>query len=181
MAAPDYESARDDAAAAPETISQLLSYRIAVVSNTLSRVAHLRFRSNFDVSIAEWRLIGLLGEREPRSVGELGRAANLDITQASRVAQELASRGLVERQEPPGRGRPVWIRLTPAGKQLYRQLIADANARHARILEGLTPRERQQLDRLLEKLTALARGMLSEERRRLAAPAGQPATARDEP
>ena len=149
------------------TIGELLTYRIAVVSNTMSRVAALRFRSSFDVSIAEWRTIGLLGENQPRSINELARAANLDIAQASRVAQELGVRGLVHREEPTERGRPVWLRLTPRGVELYRQLIEDADERHRLILASLTHAERRHLDRILGKLTLLAKTMLSEERQRV--------------
>ena len=49
--------------AAP-TIRELLSYRLHVVANLLSRGAELRYRREFGVSLWEWRTVALLVARE---------------------------------------------------------------------------------------------------------------------
>lgn len=158
----DAHEARDGAVV---TITELLSYRIAVVANMLSRGAAVRFRSSFGISLGEWRIIALLGEKEPRSLNELGRAANLDIGQASRVVSVLSQRAVISRDDPSGRGRPVWLTLTDDGRKLYEDLIAAARGRHESMLASLTDKERRMLDRLLDKLTATAKSMLADERR----------------
>lgn len=64
----------------------------------------------------------------------------------------MDSRGLIERRPHPHDGRAIGLHLTPAGEALVReaeqtvvQLEADASAR-------LTPRERETLIRLLQKM-----------------------------
>ena len=42
-------------------IRDLISYRLHVVANLLSRGAELRYRREFGVSLWEWRTIALLG------------------------------------------------------------------------------------------------------------------------
>ena len=46
--------------AAP-TIRELLSFRLHVVANLLSRGAEMRYRREFGVSLWEWRTVALLG------------------------------------------------------------------------------------------------------------------------
>ena len=51
-------------------IRDLLSYRVHVVANLLSRGAELRYRREFGVSLWEWCTIALLGAcDEPLSLG----------------------------------------------------------------------------------------------------------------
>ena len=74
-------------------IRDLLSYRVHVVANLLSRGAELRYRREFGVSLWEWRTIALLGASdEPLSLGHLARAAGIDKSQMSRVVSGLAKR-----------------------------------------------------------------------------------------
>jgi hypothetical protein len=42
-------------------IRDLISYRLHVVANLLSRGAELRYRRQFGVSLWEWRTLALLG------------------------------------------------------------------------------------------------------------------------
>lgn len=80
--------------------------------------------------------------------------STLDILPPNLVSLIAAmdSRGLIERRPHPHDGRAIGLYLTPAGEDLIReaeqtvmQLEADASAR-------LTPRERETLIRLLQKI-----------------------------
>ena len=80
--------------------------------------------------------------------------STLDILPPNLVSLIAAmdSRGLIERRPHPHDGRAIGLYLTPAGEELIReaeqtvmQLEADASAR-------LTPRERETLIRLLQKM-----------------------------
>ena len=80
--------------------------------------------------------------------------STLDILPPNLVSLIAAmdSRGLIERRPHPHDGRAIGLHLTPAGEQLVREaeqtvieLEADASAR-------LTPRERETLIRLLQKV-----------------------------
>jgi DNA-binding MarR family transcriptional regulator len=80
--------------------------------------------------------------------------STLDILPPNLVSLIAAmdARGLIERRPHPHDGRAIGLHLTPAGEDLVRdaertvlQLEADASAR-------LTPRERETLIRLLQKV-----------------------------
>ena len=79
-------------------IRDLLSYRVHMVANLLSRGAELRYRREFGVSLWEWRTIALLGAAdEALSLGHLAHAAGIDKSQMSRVVSGLAQAALVLR------------------------------------------------------------------------------------
>src|SRR3970282_2518392 len=111
------------------TIRELLSYRLHVVANLLSRGAELRYRREFGVSLWEWRTIALLGgAREALSLNALARAAGIDKSQMSRVVAGLARRKLVLREADAADGRGVRLTLSAAGRRLYAGLIRAAAA-----------------------------------------------------
>ena len=146
-------------------IRDLLSYRLHVVANLLSRGAELRYRREFGVSLWEWRTIALLGAaEEPLSLGELARAAGIDKSQMSRVVSGLAKRRIVLREAHPGDGRGVRLTLSRNGRKLYEGLIRAAGQRDAVFRGCLTRDERAAFDRVLTKLAGQARELIEEEK-----------------
>src|SRR5690606_25707450 len=99
-------SSATDAVAAPAGIRDLISYRLHVVANLLSRGAELRYRREFGVSLWEWRTVALLGDaEEPQSLNDLAHAAGIHKSQMSRVVSGLAARRLVVRSAHTAEGR----------------------------------------------------------------------------
>src|ERR1044071_2621096 len=90
--APEHESMPGGGEA---LITELISYRLSRASGSLSRSAAARYRRQFDVSLAEWRTLALLGAKTPATVNSLARKAGLDKAQMSRVVKGLFDRGLV--------------------------------------------------------------------------------------
>jgi len=64
----------------------------------------------------------------------------------------LEQRGLVQRRSQPNDRRVVRVRLTTAGKTVVDRAIVDHAANETRLLSGLSPRERSQLEALLRRL-----------------------------
>jgi DNA-binding MarR family transcriptional regulator len=146
-------------------IRDLLSYRVHVVANLLSRGAELRYRREFGVSLWEWRTIALLGgSDEPLSLGHLARAAGIDKSQMSRVVSGLAKRRVVLREADPGDGRGVRLTLTRSGTHLYEGLIRAAGQRDRAFRNCLTRSEQEAFERVLAKLAGQARALIEEER-----------------
>lgn len=145
------------------TIKQLLSYRLHVVANLLSRGAAMRYKREFGVSLAEWRTIGLLGEQPRLSLNELAKAAGLDKSQMSRVVSGLTGRGLVSRGPHENDGRGVQLSLSNVGARTYQGLIRAAAERNAAFLACLTKTERDALESALAKLGAQARDFIEQE------------------
>jgi DNA-binding MarR family transcriptional regulator len=146
-------------------ISDLLSYRVHVVANLLSRGAELRYRREFGVSLWEWRTIALLGAAdEPLSLGHLAHAAGIDKSQMSRVVSGLAKRRIVLREAHPGDGRGVRLTLTRSGRKLYDGLIRAAAERDTAFRNCLSAREKDVFERALTKLAGQARELIQHEK-----------------
>lgn len=155
------------------TITGLVSYRLQLVGNLMSRSAAMHYRRRFDVSLWEWRTIALLGARPDQTLNELAKVVDLDKGLASRVISALAERGLVQRRTDEQDARAVRLSLSPAGGKLYKQLIKAAAARNDAFLKALTPEEWAVLDRALVKLEQVGRASIEEEKQ-LAASEGPP-------
>jgi DNA-binding MarR family transcriptional regulator len=148
-------------------IRDLLSYRVHVVANLLSRGAELRYRREFGVSLWEWRTVALLGAAdEGLSLGHLAHAAGVDKSQMSRVVSGLAKRRIVLRAAHPGDGRGIRLTLSKTGQRLYEGLIRAAAERDAAFRNCLTKGERVAFDRVLAKLAGQARELIQHEKAR---------------
>jgi DNA-binding MarR family transcriptional regulator len=146
-------------------IRDLLSYRVHMVANLLSRGAELRYRREFDVSLWEWRTIALLGAAEEAlSLGHLAHAAGIDKSQMSRVVSGLARRRIVLREAHPGDGRGVRLTLSKAGRRVYQGLIRAAAERDAAFRNCLSAREKDIFERALAKLAGQARELIQHEK-----------------
>lgn len=142
---------------APETIRDLLSYRIHRLANALSRGAALRYRREFGVSLMEWRILALLGAFAPMTLKRLSRESGLDKSQASRAVAGLVARGLVLRLPGEGDAREVALRLSPEGERVQQGLMRAARERDAAFRAVLSEAERAVLDGALARLEAEAR------------------------
>lgn len=145
------------------TIHALLSYRVHVVANLLSRGAALRYRREFDVSLWEWRTIALLSAEGPASLQTLARAAALDKGQMSRVVTGLVERGWVARVVDSVDARSVRLSLTAKGQRVARGLLRAAAERNQTLEGALTATEHGQLNRILGKLDITARALIEQE------------------
>jgi DNA-binding MarR family transcriptional regulator len=146
-------------------IRELLSYRLHVVANLLSRSAELRYRREFGVSLWEWRTVALLGgAQEPLSLNELARSAGIDKSQMSRVVSGLTERRLVLRASDSNDARSVRLMLSKSGRRLYERLIDAAAERDAAFRDCLSEKEKQAFDSALAKLAEHARDMIEREK-----------------
>ncbi|MGO4306841.1 MULTISPECIES: MarR family winged helix-turn-helix transcriptional regulator [unclassified Cupriavidus] len=151
--------------AAPRVITDLLSSRLHNLAGLSAASASLRVQRKFNLTLLEWRSIGMLGAHAPLSLKELARRAALDKSYASRTVSGLIERGLVASERSDADARAVLLSLTKAGDALYRKVIVDANARNERLLSPLSTEQRSQLMEMLAALTVSARSVLEDERR----------------
>jgi DNA-binding MarR family transcriptional regulator len=148
-------------------IRDLLSYRVHVVANLLSRGAELRYRREFGVSLWEWRTVALLGAADDGlSLGHLAHAAGVDKSQMSRVVSGLAKRRIVLRAAHPADGRGIRLTLSKTGQRLYGGLIRAAAQRDEAFRNCPTRSEKQAFDRVLTKLAGQARELIQHEKAR---------------
>jgi DNA-binding MarR family transcriptional regulator len=86
------------------------------------------------------------------SMSALARVLACDASNVSQIVARLEARGLVERTVDGDDRRVKLVRITPAGRRIYRQVRARFGfARDG--LARLNPDERHELHRLLEKMS----------------------------
>jgi DNA-binding MarR family transcriptional regulator len=145
-------------------ITVMMSSRLMVLANLLKRGAILRYKRLAGLSSVEFGLVASLGRRPPMSVVRLAEAVGMDKGQISRALAELVSRKLVARAVNPRDNREVLVSLTRAGLAAHDAVVAGAQERNARLLEGLSEEELTGLLRHIEDLTETAVQMLAAEK-----------------
>lgn len=137
-------------------LQQFFPYRLAVLAEAVSRAIADVYGERFDLTRDEWRVLAALAGG-PMKTGDVIAHTTLDKMQVSRAVIRLEAHGLVEREQVAGDRRARVLRLTPAGRALFRRIAPLARAREAFLLDALDADERRVLDRAIDKLRERAR------------------------
>ncbi len=133
-------------------LGEFLPYRLSRLANRVSSSLAREYAAGFDLSIPQWRAVAVLGERPGVCADDICEATGMDKVAVSRAIGGLQAAGRVERRPDPGDGRRSRLRLTRAGRAVYRRVAPLALAFEERLLASLGDAERRQLDRLLARL-----------------------------
>jgi len=121
----------------------------------VSRLAHPLLADRLAIAGARgyhYRLLAALQEFGPASQASLGRHTGMDRSDVAAAVTELAGRGLAARAPDPGDRRRNVIKITPAGAAHLRRLDELLAGVQDELLAPLSPAERQQLIRLLNRI-----------------------------
>jgi len=77
---------------------------------------------NKDITVDQWLLIENLYKHKRITHNELARLTSKDITTVSRIIELLVKKELVERQGSTDDRRKVFVQLTPAGVNKYKDV-----------------------------------------------------------
>jgi DNA-binding MarR family transcriptional regulator len=135
-------------------IEGLFTYRLHVLKKQTDRTMNEAFTDEISLTLTEARVLLSVGSFGALSVSDLGKASNLDRSQASRGTDILERKGLVEKTSSATDGRGVVVTLTAKGKKTYARATAIAKARNDDILATLGQAEREALGKMLAKLIA---------------------------
>jgi DNA-binding MarR family transcriptional regulator len=120
-----------------------------------TRRARARLQPEAGLSLPQFHLVEpLLAAAGPLPVGELATAAGVSAPTATRMLDCLERDGLVERSRREDDRRVVLVALTAAGLHAARAYGELHDARRRALFESLTPAERRDAARLLERLAA---------------------------
>ncbi|MFP6561208.1 MarR family winged helix-turn-helix transcriptional regulator [Paraburkholderia sp. B3] len=133
-------------------IEELFTYRLHVLKKHTDRALAEAFDSALGLSLTEARLLISVGAFGPISVSDLGRASNLDRSQASRATDVLERKGLLAKKSNEADARGVLVALTPKGRSTWRRATAISKAGNDDFLSLLSEHERDVLGTVLAKL-----------------------------
>ncbi len=138
-------------------LQEFLPYRLAVVTDAVSRALAAVYADRFKLTRDQWRVIAQLAEERELNATELGARTSLPKMQVSRAVTGLEQDGLVTRTADPDDRRNLVVRLTAAGRALYRKIEPLVLEREAFLLDALDSEERAVLKRALAQIEERAR------------------------
>lgn len=100
-----------------------LPYRLATVSAQVSRAFAARYREEFGISIAEWRVLAHLSQAEAVSVRDIHLRVDMEKSKVSRAASRLEASGFLTKLANDDDRRLVALSLSDAGRALMAQLV----------------------------------------------------------
>jgi DNA-binding MarR family transcriptional regulator len=127
---------------------------MTAIANQWSRESAAAYLEEFDVSLAEWRLIALMAAEPWITASRVDVVIGMDKASVSRGVRLLEHRGLVETRPNALDPRRREMNLTSAGRDLQSRIAAIALAREAKILDCLDANERKTLVSLLTRVRA---------------------------
>jgi DNA-binding MarR family transcriptional regulator len=140
----------------------LVSNRLLALATLLRRSANVLYRRELGLSEVEWRILAMVGDRAPLTLGALVEILGLDKGQLSRNVTALVKRRVLTRISDPANGREAQIALTPQGQEMFDALITLALERNRDLVAGLTQSETATLLAVLDRLLTNAKIMLAE-------------------
>ena len=132
-------------------LAAFLPYRMTVAAERLSAGLARRYRDEFGISVAEWRVLVHVADAGFVSVRDIERRVNLEKSKASRAASRLQAAGLLEKRVNQTDRRLVSLNLTETGRKLMAQLLVIA-IDYQRRLDALIGPSGAAMDRALKKL-----------------------------
>jgi DNA-binding MarR family transcriptional regulator len=126
---------------------------VSILGSRFSRGAMAYYRTAWDISTVEWRLLLTLSRIESLNVSELSDAADVDKAAASRSLGLLQERKLVSVEQTRSRGRAAIVKLTAEGLKLAAKLAQVSREREARLFKDFTAAEKKCLNELLQRLS----------------------------
>jgi DNA-binding MarR family transcriptional regulator len=117
-----------------------------------------RNASEYDLSIVQARLLGILRDRSP-TINELARFLQLDKSSVTGLIDRAQERGLVARSTSSLDRRSVQVTITVAGQQLVNRATAAFEAELAVLVADLDPTQ-------LNRLSAIASHIVVADARR---------------
>ena len=146
----------------PKSVTDLLSSRLLRLSNTLGLYSSRRYRSQFGVTLPEWRVLSIIALQKTTSARDISLTLATDKAWVGLTVQKLERRGFVRRVSDKRDARRTLVSLTKQGQQVHDAIMLNALRRQKRLLSKLTDDDAQRLIASLEQLQAEADRMLEE-------------------
>jgi DNA-binding MarR family transcriptional regulator len=135
-------------------LEEFLPYRLSVLSNLISGSIARLYAARFDLTIAEWRVMAVLGRFGPQTAVEITGRTAMDKVRVSRAVARLTSMGRVMRDDDPTDRRRKPIRLTEAGSTIHQAIIPMALEVEARLIAHLEKADLEALNRVIRALSS---------------------------
>jgi DNA-binding MarR family transcriptional regulator len=135
-------------------LGKYLPFRLTILSNRLTRRVARFYGERFKLSAPEWRTMAVLGQQGAMSANAVIAQTTMDKVRVSRAVAKLLKTGFITREADPLDRRRAILDLTPAGREIYRQIVPLVQEVESEIVAALSGPERAVLDNALAKIEA---------------------------
>ncbi|MGH1539522.1 MAG: MarR family winged helix-turn-helix transcriptional regulator [Arenicella sp.] len=140
------------------SLDTFIPYRINVLATKISESLAVEYRRDFGISIAEWRVLAILGQYSPLAAKQLASEVNLGKVRLSRTTTKLYEDGLIMRSISAGDRRKTFFRLSTKGKRLYEKIVPLAIKWQDSLMESFSDKDTEQLVKMIDLLEARLEG-----------------------
>ena len=138
-------------------LADFLPYLLSVASNAVSDRIADRYRERFNLKIAEWRVMAVLGDSGPHTQRELSELTLMDKVAVNRACKSLSDKNYILREPNSHDGRSHLLRLTTSGRKTFEEIMPLALQMETRLFSTLDETEKENLRAILRKIAADAR------------------------
>ena len=142
----------DVSAAEGLVLDRFLPYRLSVLATTVSRALASRYAEQFGLTIAQWRVVAVLGSHSGLAARQVAERTCMDKVTVSRAVGGLVADGRVRSRVDTEDRRRTVLRLSASGRRLYERVAPLALSYETELLAELDATERRRLDELLTVL-----------------------------
>ncbi len=132
-------------------IDDYLAYLLARASHLISAEFHVVVR-RARLPVLQWRVMAALADGQSTSIGEVAAIVLTPQSTLTRVAERMVKSGLLLRASDAVDRRITRIRLTAAGLNLARALVAQAREHETAVLATVSAADAATLKRILRRL-----------------------------
>ncbi|GAB5389363.1 MAG: MarR family transcriptional regulator [Alphaproteobacteria bacterium] len=118
-------------------LGTFLPYRLASCGALVSAAFAREYGGRFGVSLAEWRVMAILGETAPLSSRDLVAATFMDKAKVSRAVSSMEAAGLLDRAPHATDNRLLELSLTDKGRSVHAEIAALALEWEADLISAL--------------------------------------------
>ena len=143
----------------PLNLKAFLPYRLSVLTNMISRNLGNMYSERFDLSIAEWRVMAVLGQDSDISADAVCAHTEMDKVSVSRAVTKLLDKQYIDRKFSTEDRRRSILRLSRSGYAVYTKVVPIVRQYEKTLFQGLSKTELDQFNRLLDKINHRARSI----------------------
>jgi DNA-binding MarR family transcriptional regulator len=133
-------------------LDRFVPYRLSVLTNRISNAIARHYSERFGLSIAEWRVLAVVGQSPGLSAREVAQRTEMDKVQVSRAVTNLVRRRRVQKAMDGSDGRVFRLALSVRGHAIYDEIVPQALELEETLLSALDAGERMAFERILDKL-----------------------------
>lgn len=139
------------------TLARFLPYRLNVAATAVSEGLAGLYSERFGISVPEWRVVSTLGEFSQMTAKQIAAHTRMSKVKVSRAVAALDAKGLLARKSNKEDRREAFLSLSPAGLQVYADIVPLALGYADLLARRLSPEDYATLDRILDKLVDFER------------------------